>query len=119
MRSSASSTPGSWLIEHGVEHFVAELRQAGGDADGFLEQNFGGAIGGKRLGQPAARAMQRGDVQHLHPRRHLAPDFGREALRGEAAAGLVAGMAWRKCGAKIRGGADFSDAVRKRSTSRR
>jgi hypothetical protein len=66
--------------QDGVEYFVAELCQAGCDANRFFEHYFGRAIGGERFGQPSAGSMQRSDVQNLDPSRHLAPDFGCDAL---------------------------------------
>ena len=65
--------------EHRVEHFVAQPGEPGRDADRFFERDLRRAVGRERLGEPAARAVERGHVQHLDPGRHLAPDFRRVA----------------------------------------
>ena len=81
--------------ENGVEDFVAELSEAGGDTDRFFEHHLGRAVGGKGLGQPAARAMERRHVQHLDPSWHLAPDL--RCVAGRRLGGFESGHSGAKC----------------------
>ena len=62
--------------EYGVVNLVAEAGHSGPGADRLFEHDFRSAIGGQRLGQPAAGAVISRDVQHPHPSREHSPDGG-------------------------------------------
>ena len=70
--------------QHGVEDFVAQSGQARSHPHRLFQNDPRGAVGGKRLGQPSAGPMPRGDIQHSHAGGKLLPGgrAGRSIRRG-------------------------------------
>jgi alkanesulfonate monooxygenase SsuD/methylene tetrahydromethanopterin reductase-like flavin-dependent oxidoreductase (luciferase family) len=70
--------------QHGVERLVSQSRYPVGHTDRFLQHDLRRTIGGKRLGQPSAGPLPRGDIQHPHHRRHPKPGRRRHFRGGHA-----------------------------------